>query len=156
MSKYYDFELSSVLPRLTRDVLTIVDDYFAGDVSHCQNCAEVPLLVNGFKPEQFKVVRIYCELKENDGTPTVDRFEDAYHGFADSHSEFAKERVESCESDYQNSVPDWMKDCFDWNKVWGKLSVDYAEEEGHYFFRPFLQVAHHLTQPLKQPLTQQD
>ena len=72
MSKYYDFELSSVLPRLTRDVLTIVDDYFAGDVSHCQNCADEPLLVNGFKPEQFEAVRIYCELKENDGTPTVD------------------------------------------------------------------------------------
>lgn len=66
----------------------------------------------------------------NDPDPV--RFEDAYVGQYDSGEEFAEQQAEEM-GDLQN-VPDYIKNCIDWEQVWNRgLRYDYDFEDGYVF-----------------------
>lgn len=63
----------------------------------------------------------------------VDRFRDSYRGYWESCEEFAEEIY--AETVDLSALPSVLRDCIDWQRVWGSyLRFDFWEESGHYFY----------------------
>lgn len=59
---------------------------------------------------------------------------DAYRGKYYDNAEFAQELCEELENGALNVLPDYLRKCIDWDKVWDEeLSDSYFVENGMYF-----------------------
>lgn len=64
--------------------------------------------------------------------PETERFEDVYVGQYDSEANFCEEQSEELGDLY--NVPDYIKNCIDWQDVWDSyLTYDYEIENGFVF-----------------------
>lgn len=102
-------------------------------------------------PEGLSIEKYFDELQEWEEASSYERkimeayFEatgifdlgtamDAYRGKYSDNAEFAQEICEELESGALNVLPDYLRKCIDWDKVWDeKLSDSYFVENGLYF-----------------------
>lgn len=62
---------------------------------------------------------------------TLERLEDAYRGSYDSDEDFAQELWENM--GYLENLPDHVTGYIDWQAVARDLTIDYVQQDGHYF-----------------------
>ena len=92
-------------------------------IVHCEYCTDKVLREAGVEESEFDAIRAYCLI--------VSAFREAYSGSDWCNAAFARRIVD--EFDCLRDVPHWITRCIDYDDVWENLSVDYLEQDGHYF-----------------------
>ena len=98
---------------------------------HCEFCTDKVLREAGVDEGEFDAIRAYCTLIADEGPIDVEAFREAYAGSDWSDAAFARRIVD--EFDYLRDVPRWISSCINYDDVWENMSVDFGEQDGHYF-----------------------
>jgi hypothetical protein len=103
-------------------------------IIECEWCCDKNCKILGLDKDHWEPFKALCyeEYNHNEKV-TKEEFEERYNGHWIYLDKFAKDICETYISDSLDELPQFIKQCIDWDKVWETIEVDYSVYDNYVF-----------------------